>query len=191
MLEMDVLEALLTRCSAIQLSDPAPTDDALTKMFQAAVRAPDHGRLKPWRFLTIRGDARNAFGDLLVEGLRRREPQATDAQLDSERRKPLRAPVLIVVVAVERDTTRVPRQEQIAAVDAATQNLVLAAHGLGYGAFWRTGAIAYDPHVKAGLGLSPADHIVGIVYIGTVLRPGVPRAAEIDGYVVDWQTSLV
>jgi nitroreductase len=183
---MEIMDALLTRSSPLQLGDPAPDEDALRKMLQAAVRAPDHGRLKPWKFLVIRGTAREAFGNLLAEGLRRRDPNATESQLDNERRKPLRAPVIVVAAALERETTRIPRQEQIAGVDAATQNLLLAAHGMGYGGFWRTGNAAYDPHVKAGLGLAPETHIVGILYLGSVVRAGSPKAPELDGCVAEW-----
>jgi nitroreductase len=187
---MEIMDALLTRSSPLQLGEPGPGDDALGKMLQAAVRAPDHGRLKPWQFLVIRGEARQVFGDLLAEGLRRREPQATESQLENERRKPLRAPVIVVTVAIERDSTRVPRQEQVAAVDAATQNLLLAAHGLGYGGFWRTGAAAYDPHLKAGLGLASEAHIVGILYLGSVVRAGSPKEPELDTCVVEWTAPL-
>jgi nitroreductase len=91
----------------------------------------------------------------------------TDEQVLSDRDKVLRSPTLIVVGCSVREHPKVPEIEQIVAVGAAAENLFLAAHGLGYGVMWKTGAAAYDPDVKATLGLNPSDHIVGIIHVGT------------------------
>lgn len=184
---MDVIEALMTRTSVPQLLEPAPPEETLTRILAAAVRAPDHSRLKPWSFILVRGEARRALGNLFAEGLKMREPDAPEAVLQREREKPLRAPLIVIVAAAPSDSEKVPPVEQVAAVAAATENLLLAAHGLGFGGFWRTGAAAYDPHVKVGLKLDARYHIVGFVYLGTVGRSGVARAPELDGVVQEWK----
>ncbi|MGH8714538.1 MAG: nitroreductase family protein [Casimicrobiaceae bacterium] len=171
---MDALEALTTRASPIGLTEPAPDGTALAQMLRAASRAPDHGRLKPWCFIVIEGAARNALGDVLAVALRRREPDVPDSALDKERGKPLRAPLIIVVAARIRAHKSVPAVEQIIAAGAAAQNILVAAHALGFGGFWRTGNAAYDDAVKQALGLRAGDAIVGFLYLGTPSVPAGP-----------------
>jgi nitroreductase len=171
---LDALEALTTRASPIGLSEPAPHAAALTLMLRAASRAPDHGRLRPWRFIVVEGEARKAFGDVLAAALRRREPDVPEAALDKERGKPLRAPLIIVVAARTREHKGVPAVEQIIAAGAAAQNILVAAHALGFGGFWRTGNAAYDDAVKTALGLRVSDAIVGFLYLGTPAVPAGP-----------------
>ena len=184
---VDAIEALTTRTSPAGLVAPAPDPASLERMLQAAVRAPDHGRLRPWRFIIIEGDAREAFGDGLAAALRRREPEVPEPALAKERGKPLRAPMIIVVAARMREHRGVPGVEQIVASGAAAQNMLVAAHALGYGGFWRTGAAAYDDEVKRALGLSPQDAIVGFVYLGTPAgAPVAPSASDVAAYVSRW-----
>jgi nitroreductase len=184
---MDALQALTTRASPSALGPPAPDAATLERLFQAAVRAPDHGRLRPWRFMIIEGAAREAFGDVLAAALRRREPDVPQAALVKERAKPLRAPLIIVVAARVREHRGVPEVEQIVAAGAAAQNLLLAAHALGFGGFWRTGAAAYDDSVKRALGLSHGDAIVGFVYLGTPTpAPVTATPSDIAQYVSHW-----
>jgi nitroreductase len=175
---MDAVEALITRVSPAELAGPAPSAQQLDTLLAAAVAAPDHGKLRPWRFIIIEGDARVRLGELMAGSLKRREPETAEARLDFERKKALRAPLIIVVAAAVQENPKVPDVEQIVAAGAAAQNLIVAAHALGLGAFWRTGAIAYDPAVKAGLGLAASDAIVGLIYVGSVGRPGQPRQSS-------------
>ena len=179
---MDAIEALTTRSSPPSLREPAPDRAALDTMLAAAMRAPDHGRLRPWRFIVVAGDARHKLGHVLAEALHRREPNAPDAVLAKERAKPLRAPLIVVVAASVRDHPGVPAVEQLIAAGAAAQTILLAAHALGYGGFWRTGKPAYDDHVKAQLGLSLSDAIVAFLYLGT---PGAPAAPSERGKPAD------
>src|SRR6187455_37945 len=150
---METIEALNSRATAKTYGLTAPTKEHLAIALQAAIRAPDHGRLRPWRFMIIEGAARETFGDVLVAALRRRDPDVPEAVLVKERAKPLRAPLIVVVGARVREHRGVPEVEQIVAAGAAAQNLLLAAHALGFGGFWRTGAPAYDDAVKRALGL--------------------------------------
>jgi len=183
---LDAIEALTTRASPAGLTAPAPDASALDAMLRAAVRAPDHGRLRPWRFIVIDGDARIALGDALAQALHAREPNAAEAAIAKERAKPLRAPLIIVVAAKLRKHRGVPAVEQIIAAGAAAQNILVAAHALGYGAFWRTGAAAYDDRVKRTLGLAPDDAIVGFVYVGTPNGATPVPAADVDAHVTRW-----
>jgi nitroreductase len=155
------------------------------------VRAPDHARLRPWRFIIIEGDAREAFGDVLAAALRRREPEEPEPALAKERSKPLRAPMIVVVAARMREHRGVPGVEQIVASGAAAQNMLVAAHALGYGGFWRTGAAAYDDDVMRALGLASEDAIVGFLYLGTPSGTAPPLpAAEVATHVAHWTAPI-
>lgn len=183
---MDALEALSTRTSPAALTDPAPDGATMERLFAAAMRAPDHGRLRPWRFIIIDGDARHAFGAVLAEALRIRQPGAAEAILAKERAKPLRAPRIVVVAAVIRDHPGVPEIEQVIAAGAAAENLLVAAHASGFGGFWRTGAAAYDDTVKRALGLASSDAIVGFVYLGTPATVVAPPVGDGVARVRHW-----
>ncbi len=173
---MDALDLLLTRESALKLDAPAPSEADLDKMFQSAVRAPDHGRLRPWRFVVIEGDKRARLGDLMADAMRNRDPNVSEDMLVRERAKPLRAPTIVVAAARVQKGHRIPECEQIASAAAATQNIMLAAHALGYGAMWKTGEPAYDPTVKTALGLNADDEIMGFLYLGTNTGTGAPAS---------------
>src|SRR5262249_48050955 len=96
---MEAIDLLLTRESALKLDAPAPPEADLDKMFQSGVRAPDHGRLRPWRFVVIEGDKREKLGDLMAEAMRRRDPSVNDDMLAREKAKPMRAPTIVVAAA--------------------------------------------------------------------------------------------
>ena len=188
---MDAIEALTTRASPRELVEPAPDARTLDRILRAGMRAPDHGRLRPWRFIIVAGAARTALGDVLAAALQRREPGVAEAALAKERGKPLRAPLIIVVAARLREHRGVPAVEQIIAAGAAAQNILVAAHALGFGGFWRTGAAAYDNAVKRALGLRADDAIVGFLYLGT---PASAAAAlpmpDVAAHVTYWTAPL-
>jgi nitroreductase len=164
---MDAVELLLSRDSALKLTEPAPSEKELDIMLCSAVRAPDHGRLRPWHFVIVRTDKREAFGEVMADVLRRRQSDATSEMLQRERDKATRAPLIVVVAArIDRDR-KIPPIEQIASAAAAAQNIMLAAHAQGYGAMWKTGAPAYDAGVKQALGLMASDEIIGFLCLGT------------------------
>jgi nitroreductase len=184
---MDALDLMLSRESALKLESPGPSAGELDRIFDSAVRAPDHGRLRPWQFVVIGEGQRTAFGALMADSLRRRDPTVSDAELQRERDKAFRAPVIVVVGAKIRKGHKIPEIEQLASASAAAQTIMLAAPALGYGAVWKTGAPAYDPTVKTALGLNEDDDIIGFLYIGT--RAGgsspIPRPEARD-FVTNW-----
>ena len=183
---MDAVIALLTRVSPLRLGSESPEGAALDNILNAGLRAPDHGRLRPWKFLLVRGEARNRFGTVLEEALRQREPAATERVLQAEREKPLRAPLIVVVAASIREDSKVPPIEQQLCAAAAAQNMLIAAHAQGFGGFWRTGAPAYDAYIKHALGLRAVDAIVGFLYLGNVATPGPAKQPDASGVVKEW-----
>ena len=183
------LQALDDRRSvaSADLGEPGPDPATLLRMLQSAVRVPDHGRLVPFRFLRIAGDARQALGDFLAARSLQREPAALPAQVDKERRRFSRAPVVVAVVARLRAGHNVPEQEQLLSAGCACFALLQAAQALGYGAQWLTAWMAYDPEVARYLGLAEGECIVGFIHIGTPTREA-PERQRPDPQVLlaDW-----
>ena len=171
---MDALELLLGRESALRLQPPGPTPHELDVIFGSAVRAPDHGRLRPWRFVVVPTERRERLGEVMAAALRRREPDAPAEAVQREREKALRAPLIVVVAAHIQKGHKISELEQLCSTAAAAQNIMLAAHAQGYGAMWKTGAAAGDAGVKRALGLAEDDEIVAFVYLGTPLGEGSP-----------------
>ncbi|HZA66174.1 MAG TPA: nitroreductase [Geminicoccaceae bacterium] len=187
---MDALAALSTRHSIAPpfLTGPGPDAQMLAEILAAGASAPDHGRLRPWRFIVIRGEARERLGEVFAEALLKRQPDARAEALEQERGRPMRAPVVIaVVLKLDPQHPKIPEIEQILSTGAAVENILLAAHAQGFGAKWLTGANAYDDHVKAALGLTGDDRLAGFVHLGTVdgNPPQVPHADARD-LTVEW-----
>lgn len=184
---MQALDALLSRVSIARLSEPAPDARQRELMLRAALRAPDHGQLRPWRFIEIEGEGRVALGELFASALLAREPQAADAALDKARAMPLRAPLLWLVVARPQAHPKVPRDEQLQSAACAAHGILLAAHAQGVGAIWRTGEMALDPTVARGLGLGADELILGFLYLGTPLGPlRAPPVLEPGDFLARW-----
>lgn len=181
----DALDRLLTRHSPWPLIEPIPSEAELARAFAAAMCAPDHGALRPWRFVLVRGAARERLGELFVQAARLRDPQG-----DAERfrRKALVAPLLVAVVAHVQPHPKVPEIEQTVATGAATMNLLNALHLQGYGCFWVSGPNAYDATVHAGLGLAANEQLLGFVYVGTPQNRDKqpPARADIAPHVREW-----
>lgn len=180
---MDLFTAIDTRSSSLKLSAPGPTREHLERIMLAGARAPDHGKLAPWRFVVLEGAARETLANAMAESLRDKYPDANASQLAAERDKPLRAPTIIVVAAQLTRAHKVPEHEQEHAVAGAVQNMFLAAHALGYGVMWKTGAAARSPQVRQALGLGAEDVIVAFLYLGTNATPGPIRTASLAGKV--------
>ena len=165
-----VLAALRERRSAGKLKPDDVPRALIQRIIQAGTWAPNHRLTEPWRFIVLTGGARSALGDVMARPLREKLPEGADerawAQIEKVRNKPLRAPVVIAVAAVPSPDPRVVEAEEVAAVAAAVQNMLLAAEALGLGAIWRTGEAVLDPAVKRFLDLPPEAHLVAFVYLG-------------------------
>ena len=171
------LALLLSRRSgsAKRMQGPGPSDEQIKILIAAASRVPDHGKLTPWRFLILKGDARAAFGDVLVRALKETEPDATEERITLEQRRFLRAPVIIAVVSHVLEAIAIPEWEQILSSGAACQTLCIAAHAMGFVASWITEWPAYHPIVRDALGLHAGERIAGFIYLGHPSEPLVDR----------------
>ncbi len=180
------MEALQTRNSAPRLTGSV-SEDALIEMLKAGLRAPDHAQLRPWRILVVEGEGRERLGALFARARSASNPDESTEALEKLRGKPLRAPTIIVVAAKVTDHPKVPAVEQILSAGAVAQNILIAAHALGYGAMWRTGSMAFDPIVREGLGLDENAQVVGFLYIGEVngRRKSLPDI-NLENYVTHW-----
>jgi nitroreductase len=164
----DALELLKTRRSVkpMELAGPAPTQSDLDTILTIATRVPDHGKLTPWRYIVFEGDARLAAGEKIAAAFKAAHPDATSDQLDFERKRLARAPLVIAVVSRAGPHVKIPEWEQHLSAGASSMNLVWAAHALGFAASWLTEWYAYDRDVLDALGLAPNERIAGFVHIG-------------------------
>ncbi|WP_454257748.1 nitroreductase family protein [Pseudoxanthomonas mexicana] len=165
----DPLHVLDTRRSvpSKQLGEPGPDHATLLRMLASAVRVPDHGKLVPFRFIRLQGEARHALGDLLAARTLHLQPDAADAVVEKDRARFSHAPVIVTVVARLTPGHKVPEQEQLLTAGSVCFALLQAAQALGFGAQWLTGWMAYDDAVAATLGLSADERIAGFIHIGT------------------------
>jgi nitroreductase len=162
------LDLLLSRRSgsAKAMKAPGPSAEQIRTLIACATRVPDHGKLTPWRFLIIEGDARASLGEILVRALKTTEPDASDERVTQERGRFLRAPMIIATVSRVREGIAIPEWEQILSAGAACQTLCIAAHAMGFVANWITEWPAYHPQVREALGLKSGERIAGFIYIG-------------------------
>ncbi|OMH38170.1 nitroreductase family protein [Motiliproteus sp. MSK22-1] len=184
---MEALELLLNRVSTPVLADPAPNDQQLDVIYRAALRAPDHGALRPWRFLTVKGAAREQLGQVFQQAGIKDNPDLEEAKFNKLGKMAMRAPLVVVVIARLSEHPKVPALEQQVSAGAAAQNMILAAFAQGIGAMWRTGDMAYHPHVHNRLGLSDNEQIIGYLYLGA-MPERLKKVPDLDpaDFVSDW-----
>ncbi len=149
------------------MTGPGPSRAEIEALIGVAARVPDHGKLGPWRFLVIEGAARERAGEKLAALVKQSNPNADEAQMKMERERLTRAPVVIAVISTAAPHPKIPEWEQVLSAGAASFQLVLAAHAMGYAGAWLTEWPAYDEQGRAALGLAPHERIAGLVYIGT------------------------
>ena len=177
---MNVFEVIKRRRSIGKMTGVRPTREQIELLLEAATHAPNHHHAQPWKFIVMAGNAREELGTVMAMSLANRLEETTSekaqAILNKERNKPLRSPVVIVVVAESPKQPRVVEIENIEATAASVQNMLLMAEEMGLACMWRTGDAAYDPHVKQWLGLESGDQIVAFLYVG---YPAIPRLERI------------
>jgi nitroreductase len=177
---MHVFDLIKRRRSIGKMTGERPTREQIELLLEAATHAPNHHNAQPWKFIVLAGNAREELGTVMAMSLADRlEETSSDkaqASLNKERNKPLRSPVVIVVVAEPPKQPKVMEIENIEAAAAAVQNMLLTAEEMGLACMWRTGDAAYDPHVKQWLGLESGEQIVAFLYVG---YPAIPRLARI------------
>ena len=174
---------------ARQLGEPGPDDATLLRMLQSAVRVPDHGKRVPFRFLRIRGDARDALGKSLAALVLQRDPGAGDGAIDKDRMRFSHAPLVVAVVAVlDPGDGKIPEQERLLSAGCVCFALLQAAQATGFGANWLTGWPAYDDAVLRLLGLGADERIAGFIHIGTP-KQDVPERERPDAaaLLAEWK----
>lgn len=173
----DALQLLKTRRSVkpIELAGPGPSAAELDTLLSVASRVPDHGKLTPWRFIVFEDDARAAAGEKIATVFRADHPDATADQIEFERQRLARAPLVVAVVSRAGPHVKIPEWEQVLSAGAAAMNLLTAAHALGYAGTWITEWYAYDARVLAALGVKPEERLAGFVHIGRPAKPPEDR----------------
>lgn len=166
---------------------PGPNDAEIEKIMRAGMRVPDHGRLTPWRFIVVRGEARGKLGKILGEAFRKANPGCIDEQVEIEEERFLRAPVVIAVVSHTNPEHKIPEWEQILSSGAACQTMLISALSMGFAAQWITEWYAYNDDVKQALGVAPEDRIAGFLYLGSMQEAPTDRARpEYENIVSEW-----
>jgi nitroreductase len=167
----DTISLLLSRRSgsAKTMGKPGPSKTQLREILQAGSRAPDHGKLFPWRFIIFEGKGRDRMGDILAAVQEADGERAK--QVEEERQRFLRAPVVVAVISRALEQHKIPVWEQELSAGAVCQNILVAATALGFVGNWLTEWYAYHPAVKEKLGLKPGERVAGFIYIGTATEP--------------------
>lgn len=180
-------DLVLNRVSSPRLSDPAPEQSQLEKIYRSALRAPDHMMLRPWRYLVIKGDARAQLGEVFCEAAKQDDSELSDVQQNKFRAMPLRAPMLVVGISTNQDHPKVPVEEQVVSCGVGMGYMLLMLQAEGFGGIWRTGPMAEHAYVRECLGVQAHETLVGFLYIGTPVgepKP-VPQIA-IDDHFIEW-----
>lgn len=163
---MDALAALHNRVSVPRLVGPAPSQQQQQALFKAALRAPDHAWLRPWRFLVVEGQGLDALGKVFLAAALADTGDLEQEALERIQALPQRAPMIIVAISCHRPHEKVPVIEQDLSCAAAVSNMLVAAHAMGIGAVWRTGWLAYHQAVREGLGLAEHEQLIAFLYVG-------------------------
>ena len=173
----DAIELLKTRRSVKprEMTGPGPSPAELETILTIAARVPDHGKLMPWRFIVFEGDARQRAGEVIAKVFARKNPQATQAEIEVEQRRLTDAPLVIGVVSFTKPHPKVPAWEQELSAGASAMNIVTAATALGYGACWLTGWFVFDRDVLDGLQLKADEKLAGLIHIGKPTKPSEDR----------------
>jgi nitroreductase len=185
----DLSEFLLSRRSVVvrNMREPGPDTAGLEKILRAGMRVPDHGRLTPWRFIVIKGENRDKMGSILGEAFKKANPDCIEEQVEIEKERFIRAPVVIAVASRTNPEHKIPEWEQILSSGAACQNMLTSALSMGYAAQWITEWYAYNDEVKAALGLEATDRIAGFIYLGSKDEEPTDRARpEYENIVSEW-----
>jgi nitroreductase len=184
------LAALQTRrsVSARLLTGPAPDKAQIDTLLTIASRVPDHGKLAPWRFIVIEGEARATLGQAIAEIASRTQGITDPERLAVEHDRFTRAPLVIAVVSKASEHPKIPVWEQQLSAGAVCMNLLSAASALGFGACWLTEWMAYDAAARSALGLDAAERIAGFIHIGHASETPADRPRpELDQIVTRWQ----
>jgi nitroreductase len=185
-----ILDFLMTRrsVSVKDLISPGPDANQLTNLLKIGARVPDHGRLVPWRFIIIEGNALSKLGECLAQIVEAEKLDINSPKLVLERERFSRVPLVICVVSRAEDHPKIPKWEQVLSVGAVCMQLLSAATAMGFGAQWLTEWCAYNDDVGQALGLEEHEKIAGFIYIGTSGQERTERVRpDLDQIITCWQ----
>ena len=168
----EFIQFMRARCSKNALLHPAPSKDEWITVLEAASRAADHGAIKPWRYQIYSGQGLDKLGECYWQHALSTTPEMPISKKENFIQKAHRAPAVLAVYAKLEEHAKVPNIEQVMAVSAAAQQVLLGLEALGYAAIWRTGPVAHSELTKQLLSIDSQDQIVGFIYVGT------PKVAE-------------
>ena len=173
----DAIDLLKTRRSVKprEMTGPGPSPAELDTILTIGARVPDHGKLAPWRFILFEGDARVRAGEVIASVFAKKNPQATAAEIEIEKKRLTDAPLVIGIVSFTKPHPKVPAWEQELSAGASAMNIVTAATALGYGACWLTGWFAFDRDVLDAFGLKADEKLAGFIHIGKASKPSEDR----------------
>ncbi|WP_026362939.1 nitroreductase [Methylopila sp. M107] len=165
----DTIDLLAARRSvpAFALAEPGPSAGELEQLLTIAARVPDHGKLAPWRFIVIDGEARGEFGRRLTEVMKAADADVPLQKLEAQAANFTASALTVAVVSRAAPHVKIPVWEQELSAGAVCMNLTIAANALGYGAQWLTGWTAYDEKARELLRIEPQERVAGFIHIGT------------------------
>lgn len=168
-----------------RLVEPGPDVSQLEQIFRSAASAPDHGLVRPWRFVIVPQEKRAQLAEVFALALVDRDPGATLEQIETAREKAHRAPVLMLVVArLDACEPPIPALERMVSVGAAVQNMLLMAHGQGFGSSLTSGQAMQSPRMRQLFGLATGEEAVCFLNIGTVSKRKTQRLhPEVHSFV--------
>ncbi len=183
---MKLIDSLLERNSARGLIEPFPDSNEMEKIYQAALRAPDHAKLKPARFIQITGQGLNKLSSVFYDFAKNELMIKDESVLQKYKDAPFRAPMIIILVTKHQEHPKVPLIEQKLSTAASAQNILLALESYGYAGIWRTGKFSFNNKLLKYLNLDDNNTILGYLYVGT--RDGDKK--KISNYSVDEFVSI-
>ena len=166
-MESKALSNILERNSPRQLIEPHPNAEQMKLVYEAALRAPDHGWIRPTRFIEVSGEGLEKLSNIFEQFAQKHLQDVSDEVLEKYRQAPFRAPMIVILVSTIKEHPKVPPLEQLFSTAAAGQNILLAINALGFGGIWRTGKFALNKEIGSFLGLDDNQEVLGYLYIGT------------------------
>ena len=181
------MDVLLSRASTDRLKDPAPASAQLEQILATALRAPDHGRLQPWRYVIVQGAARSILAEKVVASTLRVAPQTPQFNLDKRRQRMATMPMTIVLGMHLRPEHKIPLWEQEMSVGAGVMNILNALYAEGFGGIWVSGPITEDPVLAAEFGFEAPHRLAGFLFVGTPDAPlPAPSRPDPAGFMAMW-----
>ncbi len=184
---MEAIKNIVSRNSHSKLIDPSPTSAEMEMVYKSALRAPDHGRLSPSRFIEVTGKGLDKLSKIFLEYSKTHLDELDSKKLNKYENAPYRAPMIITLVCQIQRHPKVPEIEQMLSTAAAAQNILLSLHALKYGAIWRTGVFALNEEISSYFNLDNNERILGYIYTGTIdgKVKKLPQI-NIEDYVSKW-----